>query len=286
MPRNARHHTWHCVPKPRPWRILALALALLSLAPFPAAAENPVGPSQPLAQPGPDRGVAYADGRRTVGRLPANLGRSALGVLSRDNIAPFLAGGVATGAASFLDADARSAATGQLGWSDSFETAGGPVYSTLFVAGMFTAGRLAHGTRFRAMTYDMLDAAIVNFGYTEVLKLAVGRERPNGQDNKSFPSGHTSNAFAMASVAQGHYGWKLGVPAYLLAGVMGASRIHEDKHWLSDVVAGAALGWVVGRTVVRVNSRSLERVASSGATLSVAPIVARHARGLQMSLAF
>ena len=286
MPMNARHHTRPSVPKLRPWRILALALALISLAPFPAAAENPVGPPQPLAPPGPDRGVAAADGRRTLGRLPANLGRTSLGVLSRDNIAPFLLGGVATGAASFLDDDARSAATGQLGWSDTFETAGGPVYSTLFVAGMFTAGRLAHGTRFRAMTYDMLDAAIVTFAYTEVLKLAVGRERPNGQDNKSFPSGHTSNAFAMASVAQGHYGWKLGVPAYLLAGLMGASRIHEDKHWLSDVVAGAALGWVVGCTVVRVNSRSLERVASSGATLSVAPIVARHARGLQMSVAF
>jgi len=84
-----------------------------------------------------------------------------------------------------------------------------------------------------------------------VLKLAVGRERPNGQDNKSFPSGHTSNAFAMAAVAERHYGWKLGVPAYVLAGVMGASRLHQDKHWLSDVVAGATLGYIVGRTVVK-----------------------------------
>ena len=77
---------------------------------------------------------------------------------------------------------------------------------------MFTAGRLAHGDRFRAMTYDMLDAAIVNFAYTEVIKVAVGRERPNGQDNKSFPSGHTSNTFALAGVAQQHYGWKVGLP--------------------------------------------------------------------------
>jgi len=153
------------------------------------------------------------------------------------------------------------------------------------VAGMFTAGRFVDSPRFRAMTYDMLDAAVVNFTYTEVLKVAVGRERPNGQDNKSFPSGHTSNAFAMASVAQLHYGWKIGVPAYALAGLMGVSRIHQDKHWLSDVVAGATLGYIAGRTVVRVNNRGIEG-AHAGATLTVAPIVARHARGLQMMATF
>jgi membrane-associated phospholipid phosphatase len=87
-------------------------------------------------------------------------------------------------------------------------------------------------------------------------------------------------------VAERHYGWKIGVPAYLLAGLVGASRLEQDKHYLSDVVAGAALGYVVGRTVVRVNSRSLERVASGGATVSVAPIVTRRARGVQLSVAF
>jgi hypothetical protein len=53
---------------------------------------------------------------------------------------------------------------------------------------------------------------------------------------------------------------------------------------LSDVVAGAGLGYIVGRTVVRVNSRPLARLASARATLSVAPIVSRHARGLQMAV--
>jgi membrane-associated phospholipid phosphatase len=234
--------------------------------------------SEPVPRAGHD------DGRRTVHKLPANLLHGAVGVLSPVNLPFFLAGGVATASASFLDQDTREAAVGQLGWSNSFETAGGPIYSTLFVAGMFTAGRFSGSTRFRAMTYDMLDAAVVNFTYTEIIKVAVGRERPNGQDNKSFPSGHTSQAFAMASVAQQHYGWKIGVPAYALAGLMGASRIHEDKHWLSDVVAGAALGAIVGRTVVRVNSRSLDHVAR--ATVSLSPIVARHARGLQLSASF
>ena len=267
-----------------PWGpCLTLLSAVALAAPLHAAPGDAA--AAPPTQLEPVRPVE-PDGRRTLARLPANLGRSAIGVLSSDNIEPFLIGGVAAASASFLDEDVRSAATGQLGWSDTFETAGGPIYSTLFVAGMFTAGRFARGARFRATTYDLLDAAVVNFTYTEVLKLAVHRERPNGEDNKSFPSGHTSNAFALASVAGAHYGWKIGVPSYLLAGLMGVSRIHEDKHWLSDVVAGAALGTIVGRTVVRLNSRPLERVASRGATVSVSPIVARNAQGLSLSVVF
>ena len=258
---------------------LALALALPAVSPGETSAVPPVAQAEPVR-----RGAE--DGRRTMRRLPANLGRTAVGVWNADNLVPFLVGGVAAGSASFLDDDVRdSAAANQLGWGSTFETGGGPIYSTIFVAGMFTAGRLAHGSRFRSMTYDMLDAAIVNFAYTEVIKVAVGRERPNGQDNKSFPSGHTSNTFALAAVAQQHYGWKVGIPSYLVAGLMGASRIDQDKHWMSDVVAGAALGYIVGRTVVRVNGRPLEP-GGSQVTLSVSPIVARHARGLQMSVVF
>ncbi len=175
----------------------------------------------------------------------------------------------------------KEASTGD--WGESLGTAGGPLWSSVFVAGMFTAGRLSHGTRFRPMTYDMLDAAIVNLAYTEILKVAVGRERPNGQDAKSFPSGHTSNAFALATVAERHYGWKVGVPAYLVAGLVGASRIQQDKHYLSDVVAGAALGYIVGRTVVRVNGRPLEE-AARGASIQISPILGRDVRGVRVSV--
>jgi membrane-associated phospholipid phosphatase len=226
-----------------------------------------------------------SDGRRTIRRLPANLGRSVVGVFHKDNLGPLLVGGAATGIASIWDQDVREAAQ-PYSWGESLETAGGPIWSSVFVAGMFTAGRFAHGARFRAMTYDMLDAAVVNFGYTELVKLAVGRERPNGQDDKSFPSGHTSNSFALASVAQRHYGWKVGIPAYLAAGLVGASRIQQDKHYLSDVVAGATLGYIVGRTVVRVNSRPLEPGQGRRAQVDVTPIVVRHRRGLQLSVAF
>jgi membrane-associated phospholipid phosphatase len=272
-----------------PRRGLGLALALALLVGSPLSGQTVVA-DLPAGSPDGSPNVAPPpaprdDGRRTIGRLPMNLARGAIGMFHADNAVPFIAGEAATGIATAFDAEARHPSSSAFDWSSSLETGAGPIYSTIFVAGMFTAGRIAHRPRFRAMTYDMLDAAIVNFAYTEVLKVAVGRARPNGQDNKSFPSGHTSNAFALAAVSERHYGWKVGVPAYLAAGLVGASRVDVDKHWLSDVVAGATLGYLTGRTVVRVNGRPLDR-AARGPAWSLSPIVARQAGGLQLGVVF
>lgn len=261
---------------------IALALLAAVLASAPVLAQDPAGPA--VVATAPASGHVSGDGRRTMRRLPENLGRGVLGVFHKDSVVPLLAGGAAAGIASIWDEDVK-ASVSTSDWGETFETGAGPIWSSVFVASLFTAGRLAHGERFRAMTYDMLDAAIVNFGYTELVKVAVGRERPDGSDHKSFPSGHTSNAFALASVAERHYGWKLGVPAYLLAGVVGASRIQQEKHYLSDVVAGATLGFIVGRAVVRVNGRPLESPGRS-ARVGIAPIVGRRARGVSVALSY
>ena len=236
------------------------------------------------AESGP--AASAGDGRRTLSLLPANLGRGVVGVFHADNLGPFLVGGIAAGSASFLDDHVRSSvANPDSGFGKSLETAGGWPSSVL-VVGLFTAGRLAHGPRFRAMSYDLLDAMVINSGYAQLLKVTVRRERPDGSNNQSFPSGHASNAFTLATVAEVHYGWKLGVPAYALAAVVGYSRIVRDKHYLSDTVAGAALGYIVGRTVVRMNGRALGGVVGRQATWNLSPIVARNARGLQLSVAF
>jgi membrane-associated phospholipid phosphatase len=227
------------------------------------------------------------DGRRTLRRLPANFGRGILGVFHRDTLLPLVVGGVATGGAFVLDQEMRdwiSPDPGE-GWGSTVSTSGG-LWSSVFVAGMFTAGRVSKHTRFRAVTYDWLDASMMNVVYFQSLKFIVGRERPNGSNNQSFPSGHTSNAFALATVTERHYGWKVGVPAYLLAGLVGAARMKEDAHYFSDVVAGATLGYIVGRTVVRVNNRPLEDGAHKGAFLNLAPMVGPHERGMQLSLTF
>jgi len=236
--------------------------------------------------PGPaERAAADADGRRTIGRLPANLGRGVVGVFHRDNLVPFLAGGAAAGASSIFDDDVRrSVANPDSGFGKTLETAGAWPASVL-VGGLFTAGRLVRDQRFRDTSYDLLDAMVVNFGYTQLLKVTVRRERPDGSNNASFPSGHASNAFALAAVAERHYGWKVGVPSYAVAAVIGYSRIVRDKHYLSDVVAGATLGYIVGRTVVRVNGRPLEG-ATRAASLQLSPILGRRALGFQVAVSY
>jgi hypothetical protein len=82
---------------------------------------------------------------------------------------------------------------------------------------------------------------------TVTMKKAFGRERPNQADHQSFPSGHTSSAFASATSLAYAYGWKAGVPAYAMAFYTGLSRIADDDHWLSDVTGGAFLGFIWGR---------------------------------------
>lgn len=89
--------------------------------------------------------------------------------------------------------------------------------------------------------------------FTAAIKYSVRRLRPNGQNRRSFPSGHTSGSFAVAMVMQQLYGYKVGIPAFILASITGMQRIHADKHWLSDVLAGALLGGVIGKGFAEVD---------------------------------
>lgn len=74
------------------------------------------------------------------------------------------------------------------------------------------------------------------------LKHIVRKERPDGSNHYSFPSGHTTSAFSGAAFIQRRYGWKYGAPCYLLASFVGYSRIQAKKHDGWDVLAGAAIG--------------------------------------------
>lgn len=81
---------------------------------------------------------------------------------------------------------------------------------------------------------------------TEALKQLVDRERPGGGDDPSFPSGHTSRAFAgatfLARYVDRRWDSDLGYLAWLPAAAVGLARVQHDQHWASDVVAGALLG--------------------------------------------
>lgn len=91
-------------------------------------------------------------------------------------------------------------------------------------------------------TWQFTKGFLFNQGVTLVLKEALNKPRPFNNGDNAFPSGHTSTTFQSAAFVQKRYGWKYGIPAYLLAGFTGYSRINAQKHDGWDVLAGAVVG--------------------------------------------
>lgn len=91
-------------------------------------------------------------------------------------------------------------------------------------------------------TWQFAKGFALNQAVTIGLKYATDKDRPFGNGDRAFPSGHTSTTFQSAAFIQKRYGWKYGIPAYALAGFTGYSRINAQKHDGWDVLAGAAVG--------------------------------------------
>ncbi len=259
---------------------------LLSLAGPASPAEKPgldavASLGADLAAPGAPRfNASLGDGRRTLSAFPANLGRNLVGVFSRDSLSPVLVGVAAAGPGHPFDRRVE-------GWLDGKCVRCGSVGATMggaaivpVVGAFFVAGRFAPEGRFRAMSYDAAQALIVNAAWTGGLKYSFRRQRPDGSDSLSLPSGHASSAFALATVVDRHYGWKAGVPSYLVAAGIGLSRVESNRHYLSDVIAGAALGLTVGRTVTRQNGGT----PPGHRTFAVGPSTDSRGRGIGLGL--
>ncbi|HWC64985.1 MAG TPA: phosphatase PAP2 family protein, partial [Thermoanaerobaculia bacterium] len=113
-----------------------------------------------------------------------------------------------------------------------------------------------------ALEASILTALVENYG----IKRLFGRERPYrsngktdfdfGSSNSSFPSGHATQAFALASVVAARTkGWVVPTIAYTLASVVAFDRVNDNVHFASDVFAGAVFGTVVGRYIVHKHER-------------------------------
>ena len=99
--------------------------------------------------------------------------------------------------------------------------------------------------------WQLAKSVSANLTATWVLKYAIDKPRPEGRtDGHAFPSGHTSFAFQGASFLQRRYGWEYGLPAYVVAGLVGYSRIEglNERHDGWDVLAGALVG--IGSTYI------------------------------------
>ena len=91
--------------------------------------------------------------------------------------------------------------------------------------------------------YQSFGAAMVT---TLALKYTIREKRPDSNARDSFPSGHTSSAFAGAAFIHRRYGFEYALLPYLCALFTGYSRVHAHRHYTRDVVAGALIGMAAG----------------------------------------
>ena len=217
----------------------------------PPAAEPAASPEAPKPPPS-----VRDDKRRTMKSYWNNLAYNFLGVATRGNHEPLLVTAAFTAPAFAWDDEGVKyfEQHPHPDFADIGATIGGSIAVAGLTIGAFSAGRLSSGDRPRAASYDMSQAIIVNQVWTQALKFVVRRERPDGSNNVSFPSGHASNAFTAATVLSRHYP-RLSVPSFGLATYIAVSRMAANKHHFSDIVAGAGFGYGVGRVVTRRNSR-------------------------------
>ncbi|MBI5744419.1 MAG: phosphatase PAP2 family protein [Elusimicrobia bacterium] len=126
-----------------------------------------------------------------------------------------------------------------------------------------------------------------------LVKYSAGRARPYAGDGKrrftpyrfktartSFPSGHTTSAFAVASVFSARCASPVvGISAYAIAAGTALQRVYDDKHWGSDVFAGAVLGTAVGRWIASRETRGAP-------TAMLLPVISNGYSGAAAVLAF
>jgi membrane-associated phospholipid phosphatase len=231
--------------------------------PTPPAQQPPAGSTQP------GTGKKADDSQATepvvvLTRSPENTGFKALmrntwgdfkALPSNDSAVTLGVGGSLAWALSGLD-DTVNEDIQDSGWSESFWLPGkyiglGEVQIGAAI-GTWAYGQWKDPHGWVAhLGLDLLRAQIVTQTLTYGLKVATQRERPDGSDGYSFPSGHASTTFATATVLQRHLGLKAAVPTYAIATYVAFSRLYEDRHHLSDVVFGATVGLIAGRTVTR-----------------------------------
>lgn len=145
----------------------------------------------------------------------------------------------------------------------------GAQYSVGVLGGFYLAGAIGDNETATAVAQDGLAASIIASGIiTPAIKFVTGRARPRENlgvahfhpfslgysSNSSFPSGHTTEAFALASVISSHYEERwVSCASYSVAGLVGVARSYHGAHFASDILAGALIGTLVGKSVVAHN---------------------------------
>lgn len=169
--------------------------------------------------------------------------------------------------------------------------------SVLIAGGTYLAGVAFKEPEVRATGIDtMVTMGIAQLLLTIPLKVVTGRSRPSEgkgthdfhplNGGQSFPSGHTTQAFALASVISEHADrpWVSGL-SYGLASLVGLARVEQRQHFMSDVVAGGLIGTFVGKAVVTHN-QALRANARSKVSMTFTPMVQPGGYGISLAMKF
>ena len=213
---------------------------------------------------------------RIMGQDALNLATAPFDLSTSQSLLTLGAAGLIAGTAVTLDDPAyhsMSVGTGPVSTTTSPLAAPGRLYDrvgpdrfALGAAGLLAVSGLA--TQKRGLTRTsvrLAEALVYTKAITGLAKSAFNRHRPfaasgpleadpgafSSEHNKlSMPSGHTARAFAVASVLSHQADrWYVSVPAYGMAASVGLERVRSGDHWLTDVMVGGALGYLIGRSV-------------------------------------
>ena len=242
------------VTRPRAPRVVAALLVASCLGPAPVLGQ----PEGGVAEAVKDEVVRWGEDSVAMVKAPASWERGDWTLL-----AGALAG---TGGLMAGDRDAyRWAVRNQSSSRDTtarFVSKFGAEYSIALSAGLLAGGLVFGDPEVRDTGRDAIEASILTGLLTNVvLKPTFGRERPTESEgatvfqpfssHASFPSGHTAQAFTVASViAMRSDGWLVPTLSYTVASLVAVSRVYQQAHFPSDVLASAVLGTAVGRFVV------------------------------------
>jgi membrane-associated phospholipid phosphatase len=248
--------------------------------------------SQPAADSQDKRDLVYYPGdtehvKPLTRKLAGNIWLDQKGIwtspihMTRKNAAVWAAFGALTAGAILTDRRTTHVfenSAGQVRWGNNISHIGA-VYTVLpTVAGFYLWGVAADNQKARETGVLGGEAVLDSLIVVEILKAAAGRNRPNATNKPgdffkggaSFPSGHSIETWALASVIAHEYRNRKWVPwvAYGLSGVVGLARFGARQHYASDVIAGSAMGFFIGQFVV--NTREVHAGHHHG---TLAPII-------------
>lgn len=133
------------------------------------------------------------------------------------------------------------------------DLAGQWIPNGLYMIGMYTHHLFTRNETSKERSIHMLKSSAYASGLATILKFIVREPRPNSDSKASFPSGHTTTAFAFATVIATQHAWYWSVPAYALASLTAFSRMNDNNHFLHDVIGGAAIGISYGLSIYFLN---------------------------------